>query len=85
MMKKGQLKEGTLVKVPHFGKSRYGYIVRYDNGYPDRHPFHVVDIGEYRSIKVPCGYEVVVEHERVKRSELPGFTPAPSRYNYFLK
>ena len=90
-MKNEKLKPGTLVKVPHFGKCRYGFIVRHDNGHPwdfeplRRKPFHVVDIGEYSSIIVPCGDEEEVEYGReVKRSELPGFTPAPSRDNYLL-
>jgi hypothetical protein len=55
-IKEGHLRPGTKVKVMHpaAGKGMVpGKIVRYDKGGPES-PFYVVDIGEYRSEKVPA-------------------------------
>ena len=51
------LKTGTKVKVPHPAKGKgmvTGKIVRYDKGGGGYSPFYVVDIGEYKSEKIPA-------------------------------
>tara|TARA_Y100000590_G_scaffold304001_1_gene342739 strand:+ start:3583 stop:6582 length:3000 start_codon:yes stop_codon:yes gene_type:complete len=51
------LKTGTKVRVPHPAKGKgmvTGKIVRYDKGGGGYSPFYVVDIGEYKSEKIPA-------------------------------
>tara|TARA_B100000029_G_scaffold157908_2_gene153261 strand:+ start:1405 stop:4404 length:3000 start_codon:yes stop_codon:yes gene_type:complete len=51
------LKPGTKVRVPHPAKGKgmvTGKIVRYDKGGGGYSPFYVVDIGEYKSEKIPA-------------------------------
>ena len=55
-IKESALRPGTKVKVAHPAKGKgmvTGKIVRYDNQGPGS-PFYIVDIGEYRSEKVPA-------------------------------
>ena len=57
---------GTKVRVPHGGKTVSGKVVRHDKGDKHGSPFYVVDVGSYRSEKIPAHK---VQKEEVEQIE----------------